>query len=121
MSDDNTKRDELTIRRRPDAERQAATPSHGGWANLTADHLAQLAEAEARPVDTTDPDAPELPAEAWAAGLESRRRRLGRSRKEAISIRLDTDVLAWFRRQGPGYQREINRLLRERMDMMGGR
>ena len=88
--------------------------------DLTDDQLAQLAQAEARTVDTTDPDAPELPAEAWAAGLAARRRRLERPRKEAISIRLDVDVLAWFRRQGPGYQREINRLLRERMDTMGG-
>jgi uncharacterized protein (DUF4415 family) len=35
--------------------------------------------------------------------------------KEAISLRLDMDVLDWLRRKGPGYQTEINRILREKM------
>ena len=33
-------------------------------------------------------------------------------RKEAVSIRLDADILAWFRRQGRGYQTRINKVLR---------
>jgi uncharacterized protein (DUF4415 family) len=32
--------------------------------------------------------------------------------KETITIRLDADVLAWFRRRGRGYQTRINRVLR---------
>jgi uncharacterized protein (DUF4415 family) len=32
--------------------------------------------------------------------------------KEAISIRLDKDVLEWFRARGRGYQSEVNALLR---------
>ena len=32
--------------------------------------------------------------------------------KETITIRLDADVLAWFRRHGRGYQTRINRVLR---------
>lgn len=37
--------------------------------------------------------------------------------KKAISIRLDTDVLDWFRRQTPrGYQSKINELLRRYVD-----
>jgi uncharacterized protein (DUF4415 family) len=32
--------------------------------------------------------------------------------KTAISLRVDTDVLAWFKAQGPGYQRRINLVLR---------
>ena len=32
--------------------------------------------------------------------------------KEMITIRLDADVLAWFRRRGRGYQTRINRVLR---------
>jgi uncharacterized protein (DUF4415 family) len=35
--------------------------------------------------------------------------------KQAVTIRLDRDVLAWFRRQGAGCQTRINRLLREYM------
>lgn len=35
--------------------------------------------------------------------------------KEPISIRLDADVLAWFRAQGPRYQSRINAVLRSYM------
>jgi uncharacterized protein (DUF4415 family) len=33
-------------------------------------------------------------------------------KKRAVSLRLDSDVLAWFRRQGQGYQTKINAVLR---------
>jgi uncharacterized protein (DUF4415 family) len=32
--------------------------------------------------------------------------------KAAISLRLDADVLAWLKAQGPGYQTRINAILR---------
>ena len=32
--------------------------------------------------------------------------------KESISLRIDPDVLAWFKAQGPGYQTRINAVLR---------
>jgi len=32
--------------------------------------------------------------------------------KTPISLRVDTDVLDWFRAQGPGYQKRINLVLR---------
>ena len=32
--------------------------------------------------------------------------------KSSISIRVDTDVLEWFKAQGPGYQKRINLVLR---------
>ena len=32
--------------------------------------------------------------------------------KAAISLRVDNDVLEWFRAQGPGYQTRINTVLR---------
>jgi uncharacterized protein (DUF4415 family) len=35
--------------------------------------------------------------------------------KEQITLRLDADVLQWFRAQGAGYQRQINALLRAYM------
>ncbi|HEX7026437.1 MAG TPA: BrnA antitoxin family protein [Gammaproteobacteria bacterium] len=37
-------------------------------------------------------------------------------RKQTITIRLDADVLDWFRRQGRGYQTRINKLLRSYME-----
>ncbi len=33
-------------------------------------------------------------------------------RKQAVHMRLDTDVLDWFRARGPGYQTRINAALR---------
>ena len=34
------------------------------------------------------------------------------SSKAAVSLRVDQDVLAWFKAQGPGYQTRINSVLR---------
>jgi uncharacterized protein (DUF4415 family) len=33
--------------------------------------------------------------------------------KRPLSLRLDSDVIAWFQRQGQGYQTRINSALRE--------
>lgn len=35
--------------------------------------------------------------------------------KQAVTIRLDADVLTWFKAQGSGYQTRINQLLRQYM------
>jgi uncharacterized protein (DUF4415 family) len=39
--------------------------------------------------------------------------------KETMTIRLDADVLEWFRRQGKGYQTRINAILRSYMRAQG--
>lgn len=36
--------------------------------------------------------------------------------KTAISIRLDSDILAWFRKSGAGWQSRINGILRKYME-----
>jgi len=36
--------------------------------------------------------------------------------KAAISLRVDADVLEWFKAQGPGYQTRINLVLRAYRD-----
>ena len=36
--------------------------------------------------------------------------------KQPVTIRIDTDVLEWFRSQGKGYQTRINQLLRRYME-----
>ncbi|MBC3916487.1 BrnA antitoxin family protein [Undibacterium sp. CY18W] len=36
--------------------------------------------------------------------------------KQAVTIRLDSDVLEWFKEQGQGYQTRINKLLRVYME-----
>jgi len=41
--------------------------------------------------------------------------------KEAISLRVDRDVLTWFRERGPKYQTRMNAVLRSYMQSMEGR
>jgi uncharacterized protein (DUF4415 family) len=36
--------------------------------------------------------------------------------KQAISLRIDQDILAWFRDGGPGYQTRMNAVLRAFVD-----
>jgi uncharacterized protein (DUF4415 family) len=36
--------------------------------------------------------------------------------KQSVTIRLDTDVLEWFKSNGQGYQTRINKLLRRYME-----
>ena len=36
-------------------------------------------------------------------------------KKELLTIRIDSDVLTWFKDHGRGYQTQINELLREYM------
>lgn len=36
--------------------------------------------------------------------------------KQPVTLRLDTDVLIWFKSQGRGYQTRINKLLRSYME-----
>ncbi len=38
------------------------------------------------------------------------------SKKSSITVRLDSDVLEWFRKQGKGYQTRINAVLRTYME-----
>ena len=77
---------------------------------LTEKQIAQLKALEGRPIDTSD--IPELPEGAWKNAI---RGRFYRPLKEAVSLRLDADVLAWLKKDGQGYQTRVNRILRERM------
>ena len=42
-------------------------------------------------------------------------------KKEQITLRVDSDVLRWFKKQGKGYQTKINDLLRAYMNAHGQR
>ena len=37
-------------------------------------------------------------------------------RKKSVTVRLDSDVLEWFQKQGKGYQTRINAVLRTYME-----
>jgi uncharacterized protein (DUF4415 family) len=69
--------------------------------------LAAMPEEE---IDTSD--IPELPPGAWKKAV---RGKWYRPVKQAVSIRLDADVLAWLRSKGDGYQTKVNGLLRKQM------
>ncbi len=74
-----------------------------------AEQLAQLAALPDDAIDTADiPEAP--PANLAAA----RRGGLYRPVKQPVTLRLDADIVRWFKDQarGGGYQTEINRVLR---------
>ncbi len=67
---------------------------------------AQTDAAILKAVDT-DPDS-FVPDAAWLR----RAKLVMPQRKETVTLRLDRDVLSWFRREGRGYQTRINAVLR---------
>jgi uncharacterized protein (DUF4415 family) len=60
-------------------------------------------------------DSPELTPEIFARAIV-RRGLQPVLRKSQLTLRLDQDVLEWFRQQGQGYQTQINALLRAYMN-----
>ncbi len=60
-------------------------------------------------------DIPEVTPEMFARAIV-RRGLKSELAKEQITLRIDSDVLAWFRAQGRGYQTRINALLRAYME-----
>jgi len=60
-------------------------------------------------------DIPEITPEMFAKAVV-RRGLQPPPGKQQVTIRLDDDVLAWFRAQGKGYQTRINSLLRAYME-----
>jgi uncharacterized protein (DUF4415 family) len=61
----------------------------------------------------SDPDA----APAMTAEDLARARIVYPEPKRQISIRLDGEVIDWFKREGPGYQTRINAVLRTFMNL----
>ena len=60
-------------------------------------------------------DTPEL-APAMFARAVVRRGLKPAVRKKLLTLRIDSDVLEWYRNQGAGYQTRINALLRAYME-----
>ena len=80
---------------------------------LTAEQIAQLEELGKMPeseIDTSD--IPEWTDEQWNRAV---RGRFYRPVKQAVSLRLDADVIAWLKKDGAGYQTRANQALRELM------
>jgi uncharacterized protein (DUF4415 family) len=60
-------------------------------------------------------DSPELTPEMFARAVV-RRGLKPKGRKVQLTVRVDGEVLDWFRSQGRGYQTQINALLRAYME-----
>jgi uncharacterized protein (DUF4415 family) len=60
-------------------------------------------------------DAPEITPEMFAKAVVKHGLKPGPSKK-LLTLRVDDDVLAWFKSQGRGYQTRINTLLRAYME-----
>ena len=72
------------------------------------DRLARLAELPDDQIDTSE--IPEMTDEQWANA-----RRYVRPIKQPVTIRLDAEVVSWFKEHAGDrpYQTEINRVLRQ--------
>ena len=85
---------------------------------LTEDQAAEIRALKESPdeqIDTTD--IPEILD--WS---EAKRGVFYRPRKQQITLRLDADVVTWFKqraRGGRGYQTDINRALRNHVQRFG--
>lgn len=75
------------------------------WRRVDATTAKELERAIA-----ADPDA-DVPNPDW-----TRARLVMPQRKESIHLRIDPDVLTWFRQKGDGYLTRMNAVLRAYMD-----
>jgi uncharacterized protein (DUF4415 family) len=80
---------------------------------LTSEERAELRVLAKQPDNTIDfSDIPATTAEDWVGAEVGK---FYRPRKKQMTLRIDADVLDWFKRDagGKGYQTAINRALRE--------
>ncbi|MFZ2955436.1 MAG: BrnA antitoxin family protein [Candidatus Ozemobacteraceae bacterium] len=71
------------------------------------DRIKQMKDTD---IDLSDPDAPELDDSFFDRAVIE----LPKAKK-VVSLRMDTDVLEWFKAQGKGYQTKMTALLRAYM------
>lgn len=93
------------------AKRTRRRPTRSSEAVRGRVDLARLRRVSEREIQATSPpELADLPDDFWdnATVVEP-------VAKQPISIRVDTDVLRWFKTQGPRYQSRINAVLRSYM------
>jgi uncharacterized protein (DUF4415 family) len=84
------------------------TPRHKIKSNL--EKLRNLTDEEIEASIADDPDWQEFKDIDWSEAVV-----VIPPKKQAISIRIDEDVLDYFKKQGSGYQRRMNAVLRSYM------
>jgi uncharacterized protein (DUF4415 family) len=75
----------------------------------------RMSEAELAAAIAADPEDPANDQAFWD------RARILYPRQQRVTLRLDAEVLAWFRRHGRGYQARINAILRRHYEDARGR
>lgn len=83
------------------------------WDERSGTDFARLDAMTDEDIDTSD--IPELTPEMFARGIV-RRGLEPVAPKAQLTIRVDREVLEWFRQQGSGYQTRINALMRAYME-----
>lgn len=78
-----------------------------GSGSKTAERTGDREDAEIDAAIASDPDWAEFEPIDW-----SKAEVVIPPKKQAISIRLDQDLIDFFKKEGPGYQRRINVVLR---------
>jgi uncharacterized protein (DUF4415 family) len=80
---------------------------------ISDERMRELVELAERPDSEIDfSDIPEWGEAEFARAV---RGRFYRPTKSQLTVRLDSDVLAWLKSKGPGYQTRINAILRRAM------
>jgi uncharacterized protein (DUF4415 family) len=81
--------------------------------HLTPARKRRLVELAARPeADIDFSDIPPLDEKFWKNAV---RNPYYRPVKQQLTVRLDSDVVVWLKRQGRGYQTRLNQVLRQAM------
>ena len=95
----------MSVKRTSKPSRKSEKPRRGR-ANLV-----RLRKATERSIQRTSPrDLADLPADFFEAAAL-----VHPTQKQPISLRVDEDVLKWFKAQGPRYQSRMNAVLRAYM------
>jgi uncharacterized protein (DUF4415 family) len=89
-------------------KRASKTVPSRGRANV--ERVRKMRDAEI--ARTSPPELADLPEDFWWEA------EVVTSPKEAISLRVDQDVLSWFREGGPRYQSRMNAVLRSYVQSM---
>jgi uncharacterized protein (DUF4415 family) len=79
--------------------------SRSDWARVRA-----MTEEELEAAIASDPNWREVPRDWYKDAIP-----VSPGAKKLLSLRLDPDVVEWFRAQGPGYQTRMNAVLRAYM------
>ena len=101
----------MSAKRMPKASKPAELPARG---RADLPRLRRMTDEE---IERNVPDEfADLPTDFWADATV-----VLPPPKQAVSIRVDQDVLEWFKHQGPRYQTRMNAVLRSYMTQSGRR